>query len=160
AFARRLFRFAAHPWRRPHPYAGLTRRQREVALLLAPLPDAFQRLLAPWLLAPTSARWPRPDHFSPQLAPFTPAALSPRLNLLPVRLFEEVQAIRQTLDMPSDAFAGLPRDLLLVVHGTRLRQLMEVLGENETLCHLRTICLLGPTPAPETPLNPALAGWK
>jgi hypothetical protein len=130
----RLFyrRYAPAFWDRnalEGPCKGLTLREWEVSVILCSLPLAIRQMLLAWLIAPTDPRWPAPDSFSRQRSPFAPGDLRQPPKPLPVLLVEEIKAILQTLDMPLESLHGITRDLLLVAHGTRLRQLCGALGE-------------------------------
>jgi hypothetical protein len=115
------------------PCPGLTLREWEVGVLLCSLPPTIKQALFTWLITPTDPNWPRPDDFSRQAQPLTASDLRSQTHPLPTRLFEEAQAIRQTLDKSLEDLYGLARDFLLVARGTRLRQVVEALGEARAL---------------------------
>ncbi len=105
-------------------------RAWRVAVLLWPLSVEVQGALALWLLAPTDLnRWPPPETFTRQCAPFRWEDLH-GLSVAALRrlLYEELKVIRQTLDFPPEAFSGLTLNGLLSAHATRLRQLEWCLG--------------------------------
>jgi hypothetical protein len=125
------------------PMPRLTLRQWEVSVILCTQTPQITRALRAWLIAPTHPTWPRPDTFTRHLLPFTASDLTPPAHPwpaqtgqpqgLPGRLWEVIKAIRQTLDMPLDDLHGITRDLLLVAHGTRLRQIIAALGQPAAL---------------------------
>jgi hypothetical protein len=100
-------------------------RQWMVRALLCTLSAPVRQALAAWLLAPTDPnRWPPSDTFSPRRWRLhreeywdQPPAVACHL------LYEELRAIRQTLDLPAEALSRLHRNGLLTVHAIRLRQL-------------------------------------
>jgi hypothetical protein len=100
-------------------------RQWMVRALLSTLSPQVRQALYAWLLAPTDPRrWPPPATFSARRLPLRraeywdqPPAVASWL------LFQELRAIRQTLDLPVEAISGLTRNGLLVAHAIRLRQL-------------------------------------
>ncbi len=100
-------------------------RAWEVAALLSSLSPEVREALSAWLLAPTDYnRWPPPPVFRKMREPLSwrekqGASKGKGLALL----FEELRAMRQTLDFPPQALSGLTRNGLLTVHGIRLRQL-------------------------------------
>jgi hypothetical protein len=105
-----------------HPSAK--QRRWEVAALLSSLSPEVREALHGWLLAPTDYnRWP-PPVFQKYRQPLSwrekqGASRGKGVALL----FEEMRAVRQTLDFPPQALSGLTRNGLLTVHGIRLRQL-------------------------------------
>ncbi|HLW03844.1 MAG TPA: hypothetical protein VKT82_34675 [Ktedonobacterales bacterium] len=114
------------PFRRSARSAqGYTRRAWEVDALLSPLSPVVRDLLRPWLLAPTDLRrWPPPDTFEAQRWPISPEEADDQSRPTASTLLrEELRAIRQTLDLPSNTLSGLTRNGLLAAHGVRLRQL-------------------------------------
>ncbi len=152
--------YAPSPWNPQMlsgPCAALTLREWEVSVILCSLPPKVKQALLAWLIAPTDPGWPRPESFSRSRLPFTEAELRQPARPWPARaskagenaetrfpqagqaegqpmlLWDEVKAIRQTLDMPLEELHGIARDLLLVAHGTRLRQVVEALGEPPAL---------------------------
>ena len=46
---------------------------------------------------------------------------------------QEIEVIRQTLDFPIEAFCGINRNVLLAMHGRRLRWLVRRLGLKRAL---------------------------
>ncbi len=138
-FHRRYAPLAGNPQSLQGPIPGKTLREWEVSVILCSLPPVIRQALARWLIAPTDPRWPRPDEFSRHLLPFTERDLRQPIKPLPTLFFDEIKAIRQTLDMPLDTLHGITRDLLLVTHGTRLRQLVAALGEPRALQEIETM---------------------
>ena len=133
------------------PCKGLTLREWEVGVILCSLPLPIRQALLAWLVAPTDRRWPRPEGFSRQRASFAPGELRQPLRPLPTLLFDEVKAIRQTLDMSLDALDGITREMLLVAHGTRLRQLSAALGERPALGEIEALLRLTRREPPRLP---------
>jgi hypothetical protein len=105
--------------------ASHARRAWEVEVVLFPLSPLVRETLRPWLLGPTDPRrWPPPETFEarrwtigPDEAPDHTRPTARKL------LWNELRAIRQTLDLPPDALSGLTRNGLLLAHAMRLRQL-------------------------------------
>jgi hypothetical protein len=102
-----------------------TQRHWMVDVLLAPLSPVVQEALRAWLLAPTDLwRWPPPETFSAQREPLRPQEYwDEPADTACELLYNELRAIRQTLDLPPEALSGLTRNGLLTVHAIRLRQL-------------------------------------
>jgi hypothetical protein len=134
-FARQYARSFWNPEELSGPCPNLTLREWEVGVIRCSLPFSIRKALLAWLVAPTDPRWPAPvpDSFSRHLLPFTASDLRQPARPLPTLLLAEINAIRQMLDMPFEEFHGITRDLLLVAHGTRLRQVAEALGEERAL---------------------------
>jgi len=122
---RRLPQNAQDPWAapicsRPSP----EQRKWEVDALLSSLSPDVRAALSAWLLAPTDLnRWPPPARFSARRLPFSPALGRQSAATSCELLYEELRAMRQTLDFPPEAMSGLTRNGLLTVHAIRLRQL-------------------------------------
>ncbi|HEY7357241.1 MAG TPA: hypothetical protein VH590_12270 [Ktedonobacterales bacterium] len=155
------------------PCKGLTLREWEVGVILCSLPPAIRQALLAWLVAPTDGRWPAPsaagacgcrapalsasprapapESFSRQRAAFAPGELRQPVRPLPTLLFDEVKAIRQTLDMSLDALDGITREMLLVAHGTRLRQVSAALGERCALGEIEALLRLTRREQPRVP---------
>ncbi|HLW02479.1 MAG TPA: hypothetical protein VKT82_27755 [Ktedonobacterales bacterium] len=104
---------------------SLARRAWEVDALLSPLSPVVRDLLRPWLLAPTDPRrWPPPETFEARRWPISPEEADDQSRPTASTLLrEELRAVRQTLDLPSNTLSGLTRNGLLAAHGLRLRQL-------------------------------------
>ena len=115
------------------PMPGLTLREWEVRVILCSLPPSGQQALLAWLVAPTETFWPQPEGFSPQRLPFTASEVGQPAQPLPALFLAEIKAMRQTQDTSLKALHGISRDLLLVVHGTRLRQITAALGDERAL---------------------------
>jgi hypothetical protein len=145
-FARQYAPSSWNPQMLSGPCPALTLREWEVAVILCSLPNAIKKALLAWLIAPTDPRWPTPDSFS--RAPFTADELCQPARPLPTPLWDEMKAVRQTLDTPFGDLHGIARDLLLVAHGTRLRQVIEAIGEPSAL---EAIAAMTRPPAPEPP---------
>ena len=119
------------------PQPGLTLREWEVAVILCSQAPAIKAALRDWLEAPTDRqRWPTPDRFSSQRAPFVVGELNEPLDALLDLFSKELAAMRQTLDMPIEAFCGLNRNVLLAMHGQRLRVLVWGLGLRRALAEI------------------------
>ena len=122
---RRLPSSAQDPWAaplcsRPSP----ARRTWEVDALLSSLSPAVRAALNDWLLNPTNLnRWPPPERFYACRLPFSPTLGRQSAATWRDLLYQELRAIRQTLDFPPEALSGLTRNGLLTVHAIRLRQL-------------------------------------
>ncbi len=118
---------------------SLAQRRWAVEALLCTLTPEVQHALAPWLLAPTNLkRWPPPTTFEPRRLPFDPeAGRGQSHTTLCDWLYDELKAIRQTLDLPPEALSGLTRNGLLVAHGIRLRQLEGWLWPRWAARHIR-----------------------
>ena len=108
---------------RPAQRAAL--RAWEVDVVLSPLSPVVRDALRPWLLAPTDPRrWPPPDTFEERRWPIDASEADNQSRPTAcTRLYEELRALRQTLDLPPDALSGLTRNGLLAAHGLRLRQI-------------------------------------
>ncbi len=130
------------------PMEGLTLREWEVSVILCSQQPQIKRALCAWLIAPTAPNWPRPDTFTRHLLPFTESDLRSQAGQAEgptTRLWDVIKAIRQTLDMPYESLHGIARDLLLVTHGTRLRQVVAALGEAAALAEIDAMLrLAGP----------------
>ena len=102
-----------------------TLRAWEVEVVLSPLSPIVRDALRPWLLAPTDPRrWPPPDTFEERRWPIDAHEAADQSRPTARQLLrDELRAIRQTLDLPSDAVSGLTRNGLLAAHGLRLCQL-------------------------------------
>lgn len=129
----RLFyrRYAPAFWDRAAlegPCKGLTLREWEANVTLCSLPPAIRKALLAWLLTPTDRR-----------APTAAGDLRQPVRPLPRRLFDEINAVYQTLDMPLETLHGITRDVLLVTHGTRLRQIIGALGERPALQEIEAL---------------------
>jgi hypothetical protein len=113
-------------------------RRWEVAALLSSLSPEVRAVLEGWLLAPTDYnRWPPPvfQKYRQPLSWREKRGVS-RGKVIAL-LYEEVRAVRQTLDFPPQGLSGLTRNGLLVVHGIRLRQLQTWLHPREAARVLR-----------------------
>ena len=116
------------------PHKGLTLREWEVAVILCSQPQAIAEALRCWLEAPTDRqRWPTPSSFTSQRAPLVVGELAQTIEALLALFSKEMAAIRQTLDMPIEAFCGISRNVLLAAHGQRLRALVRRLGLKRAL---------------------------
>ena len=93
--------------------------------MLWPLSGEVQEALRDWLLRPTDLLgWPRPETFQQRRSGFGASELSVKsLDTWRRLLYNELRAIRQTLDFPPGALSGLTRNGLLAAHALRLRQL-------------------------------------
>jgi hypothetical protein len=107
------------------PDPSLTLREWEVAVILCSLSVEVQKALVDWLLAPRDLNcWPPPATFERRCLPFQEGELHGKARAdRCALLYEELKAIRQTLDFPPGVLSGLTRNGLLVAHGIRLRQL-------------------------------------
>jgi hypothetical protein len=116
----------ALPFRRSsRPEAAPEQRKWMVEALLSTLSPQVHDALHDWLLQPTDPlRWPPPETFSARREPLRPEEYwdQPPATACDL-LYNELRAIRQTLDLPPEALSGLTRNGLLTVHAIRLRQL-------------------------------------
>jgi hypothetical protein len=107
------------------PDPALPLREWQVAVLLGALSPVVQQALLDWLLAPTDLNcWPPPATFAQRRLPFHADELhgksfADRCTLL----YEELKAIRQTLDFPPQGLSVLTQNDLFIAHAIRLRQL-------------------------------------
>ena len=119
------------------PYAALTLREWEVAVVTCTLADAQQKLLREELLEPATPAcmgrecWPLPRCF----LPFEERALCQSTpDTLRKQVLEGLVAIWQLLDLPPEVIPGMLRGLLLVGLGARLRQTLAAFeGQAEAL---------------------------
>ena len=93
--------------------------------------------LRDWLEAPTDHhRWPWLDSF-PQPRPlFTREEAKQPLTEAFKLFHDEIKAIRQTLDFPHETFCGIRRNVLLAMHGQRIRWLVSLLGRKRALLEI------------------------
>ncbi len=107
-------------------------RRWEVAALLSSLAPEVREALYAWLLAPTDYnRWP-PPVFQKYREPLSwREKQGPSRGKAIALLYEELRAVRQTLDFPPQALSGLTRNGLLTVHAIRLRQVQHWLRPKE-----------------------------
>jgi hypothetical protein len=133
-FARRYEPTFRNPGELSGPCPDLTLREWEVAVILCSLPIEIEQALMDWLIAPTDhRRWPWLDSFHSHRLPLGADELRLSLDTACDLLWEEMKAIRQTLDFPFEVLHGIPRDLLLTAHGARLRQLIWAMGKRHAL---------------------------
>jgi len=103
------------------PSPWLTLREWQARAALHPLSRFLRWMLIDWLLEPTDpALWP-PSAASPcsgLRCPFLPGVLLRHTDAEAADLWpEELAALRQTLDAPSEEVSGLTRNGLLVAAG-------------------------------------------
>jgi len=133
-FARRYEPSPWNPSELSGPCPDLTLREWEVAVILCSLPIEVEQALLDWLIEPTDhRRWPWPDTFQSHRQPFVADELGQPFDAACDLLWKEMKAIRQTLDFPFEVLHGITRDLLLMAHGTRLRQLTWAMGKRNAL---------------------------
>ncbi len=136
-FYRQYARCAWDPGEYEAPVKGLTLREWEVAVILSAQKRLIADGLRDWLEAPTDRqRWPAPTSFPAARAPFSEEEVAQPEKPLPDLLYDEIKAIRQTLDFPIEVFCGISRNALLAMHGARLRALVERLGLRRALAEL------------------------
>ncbi len=133
-FARQRARCSWDPTEIEGPLKGASLREWEVGVILCSQYAEIDDALRLWLEAPTDrTRWPWPDDFSSQRALFTAEEARQSVANV-VKLFhDEISAIRQTLDVPIEAFGGITRNVLLATHGQRLRWVVSLLGHKRAL---------------------------
>ena len=133
-FARQYHRCSWDPTELAGPLAGASLREWEVAVILCSQVREIEAALRDWLEGPTDhQRWPWPARLDSQRPRFLVGELAKPLDTLLDLFYEEIKAIRQTLDMPFAAFGGINRDVLLAMHGQRLRWLVRRLGVKHAL---------------------------
>ncbi|HEY7355597.1 MAG TPA: hypothetical protein VH590_03990, partial [Ktedonobacterales bacterium] len=116
------------------PLPGLTLREWEVSVILCSQRDAVADALREWLEAPTDhQRWPEAHSFPEARAPFAEGELKKPVETQLDLFYNEIKAIRQTLDFPIEVFCGISRNVLLAAHGQRLRWLVRALGLRRAL---------------------------
>ncbi|HEU5368008.1 MAG TPA: hypothetical protein VFU69_06075 [Ktedonobacterales bacterium] len=136
-FYRQYPRCSWDPGEPEAPLKGLTLREWETAVVLSAQERLIAEALRDWLEAPTDhQRWPEATSFPSVCAPFADAELAqPEAQPL-AWLHDEIKSIRQTLDFPIEAFCGISRDVLLAMHGARLRALVRRLGLKRALSEI------------------------
>ena len=125
------------------PYAALTLREWEVAVVTCTLADAQQQLLREELLEPATPAcmgrecWPLTRRF----LPFEESILRQSTpDTLRKQVLEGLVAIWQLLDLPPEVIPGMLRGLLLVGLGARLRQTLAAFeGQAEALSAQREL---------------------
>ncbi|HEY7355862.1 MAG TPA: hypothetical protein VH590_05320 [Ktedonobacterales bacterium] len=133
-FYRAYARCAWDPGEYEAPLPGLTLREWEVAVILCSQHEAVADALRDWLEAPTDhQRWPQAHSFPAQRALFEAGELSKPIETRLELFYEEIKAVRQTLDFPIEVFCGISRNVLLAAHGQRLRWLVWGLGLRRAL---------------------------
>ncbi|HEY7358917.1 MAG TPA: hypothetical protein VH590_20680 [Ktedonobacterales bacterium] len=136
-FYREYARCAWDPGEPEAPLPGLTLREWEVSVILCSQRDAVAEALRDWLEAPTDRqRWPAPSSFSSQRALLTDGEVAQPIETRLELFYQEIVAIRQTLDFPIEAFCGINRNVLLAAHGQRLRLLAWGLGLRRALAEV------------------------
>jgi hypothetical protein len=136
-FYRQYLRCPWDPGEPEAPLPGLTLREWEVAVILCSQRTQIADALRDWLEAPTDRqRWPAPSSFSSQRALLEVGEVAQPEATLPNLFYEEIKAMRQTLDFPIEAFCGINRDVLLAAHGQRLRVLVWGLGLRRALAEI------------------------
>jgi hypothetical protein len=116
------------------PLPGLTLREWEVAVILCSQCPPIAEALRDWLEAPTDRQcWPAATRFPAPHACFEGNEFSQPEGTLLELFDQEITAIRQTLDVPIEAFCGPSRNALLGAHGQRLRWLVRRLGLRRAL---------------------------
>ncbi|HEU5368464.1 MAG TPA: hypothetical protein VFU69_08375, partial [Ktedonobacterales bacterium] len=124
-FYREYARCAWDPGEYEAPLPGLTLREWEVSVILCSQREAVAEALRDWLEAPTDGqRWPAPSSFSSYRALLEAGEVAQPGAALPDLLYDEIKAMRQTLDFPIEVFCGINRNVLLAAHGQRLRVLV------------------------------------
>ena len=133
-FYRQYGRCSWDPTEVEAPLKDMSLREWEVAVILCSQAEAIDQTLRDWLEAPTDhQRWPWPSNFSSRRGAFVLGELGQPEGVLLDLFGEEIKAIRQTLDFPIEAFCGINRNVLLAMHGQRLRWLVRRLGLKRAL---------------------------
>ncbi|HEY7355506.1 MAG TPA: hypothetical protein VH590_03535 [Ktedonobacterales bacterium] len=136
-FYREYPRCAWDPGEPEAPLPGLTLREWEVAVILCSQRDAVAEALRDWLEAPTDRqRWPEAHNFPSARAPFEAGEIARPEAALPTLFYEEIKAMRQTLDFLIEVFCDINRNVLLAAHGQRLRMLVWGLGLKRALAEV------------------------
>ena len=136
-FYRQYPRCAWDPGEPEAPLPGLTLREWEVSVILCSQREAVADALREWLEAPTDRqRWPEAHSFPSARAPFEAGELAQPEAALPTLFYDEIKAMRQTLDFPIEIFCGISRNALLAAHGQRLRALVRGLGLKRALAEV------------------------
>ena len=136
-FYREYARCAWDPGEYEAPLKGLTLREWEVSVILCSQREAVAEALRDWLEAPTDRqRWPAPSSFSSSRALLTDGEAAQPSEALPDLFYDEIKAMRQTLDFPIEVFCGISRNALLAAHGQRLRALVRALGLRRALAEI------------------------
>ena len=118
------FRRSPRPGQRAADPSQPSPEQRawDAAVILCTLHPVVREVLHPWLLHPCTVRLP--DTFVERRYPLSAAEYGDGKRSRASRLlWEELRAIRQTLELPPEAVSGFTRNGLLTVHAIRLRQL-------------------------------------
>ncbi|HEY7357831.1 MAG TPA: hypothetical protein VH590_15240 [Ktedonobacterales bacterium] len=136
-FYREYARCAWDPGEYEAPLKGLTLREWEVSVILCSQREAVAEALREWLEAPTDhQRWPEAHSFPAQRALFEEGELKKPIETQLDLFYDEIKAMRQTLDFPIEAFCGISRNVLLAAHGQRLRWLVHALGLRRALAEI------------------------
>jgi hypothetical protein len=139
-FYRRYGRCTWDPTEVVAPFKEMSLREWEVAVILCSQHQEIEEALRDWLEAPTDhRRWPDPDRMVFQRPLFTSEQAGQSLASLLTQLHDEIKAIRQTLDFPIEAFCGITRNVLLAMHGQRLRWLVRLLGIKQALAEIKRL---------------------
>jgi hypothetical protein len=136
-FYREYPRCAWDPGEYEAPLPGLTLREWEVSVILCSQRDAVAEALRDWLEAPTDhQRWPEAHSFPEARALFEAGEIAQPIETQLGLFYDEIKAMRQTLDFPIEIFCGISRNVLLAAHGQRLRMLVWGLGLKRALAEL------------------------
>ena len=136
-FYRQYGRCSWDPTEVAGPLQEASLREWEVGVILCSQYEEIDAALRDWLEAPTDhQRWPWPDSFSSRRDPFTRGEARQSVAKVLKLFHDEISAIRQTLDVPIEAFCGINRNVLLAMHGQRLRWLVSLLGRKRALLEI------------------------